>query len=72
MRTHSQIVRDYGVAKLHERLTALGFTVSEHAPKRWIDRDSIPDDYWFALQDEGVASLEELAKGADPRVPVII
>jgi hypothetical protein len=67
MRTHQKIVQDHGAAKLARDLAAAGIEVHQSTPQRWADRNSIPGEYWQALVDLDVASLDELARGADPR-----
>lgn len=67
-RTHSEIVRLFGASNLRRLLIEKGFELpNPTTTQRWADRDSIPDDYWNALAEAGVATLEELAIGADPR-----
>lgn len=61
MRTHSEIVRDYGAARLARRLAELGVDVHASTPQRWADRDSIPGEYWKLLADADIATLDELA-----------
>ena len=35
--------------------------------KKWSAADSIPGPYWQAMQDGGIATLDELATAADRR-----
>lgn len=41
--------------------------VHQSTPQRWVDRDSIPGEYWSTLVAMGVATLEELAEAAATR-----
>lgn len=65
MRTHSAIVRAIGAAALARLLTEQGVEVGTSTPQRWADRNSIPGEYWAALDRLNVASLHELAAAAD-------
>ena len=67
MRKHTQIVREFGAVALGRHLNAKGFELSLTAPQRWAERDSIPGEYWNALAEDGIATLEELALSADRR-----
>lgn len=64
-RSHSQIVRDTGVTALREKLATVGIIVSDPTVRSWGRRNdgegSIPAEYWQALSDLEVATLEELA-----------
>jgi hypothetical protein len=64
MRSHSDIVKEFGASKLYAAL-ADRFELHQTTPQRWADRDSIPGEYWKALSDLNVATLEELAEGAN-------
>jgi hypothetical protein len=44
-----------------------GLDMSQTTPQRWRDRNSIPGEYWSALVDLGVTTLDELASAADKR-----
>ncbi len=66
-RSHAEVLRTFGVANIRPLLEKRGFELSSTAPQRWADRDSIPGEYWKTLQDEGVASYEELAAAAETR-----
>jgi hypothetical protein len=59
MRTHSKIAKEAGAEKL-ESITG----ASIHTCRSWVQRNRIPPEYWQALSDEKIASLEELAAGA--------
>lgn len=67
MRTHQKIVQDHGATRLARELAAQGIEVHPSTPQRWAERNSIPGEYWQALVDLGVSSLDELATAADPR-----
>jgi hypothetical protein len=64
-RTHSQIVSDVGVTPLREKLRERGIDLPDATVRAWPRRDSgagsIPPEYWQALADLGVSTLEELA-----------
>lgn len=64
MRDHSTIVREFGAQALGRALTNQGLEVSATTPQRWADRDSIPGEYWAALDRLGIATLRELAGAA--------
>lgn len=68
MRTHADIVKSFGAAALARWLSDRGLKVHQSTPQRWSDRDSIPAEYWSALAEAGVATLDELAAGAARRV----
>ena len=57
MVTHSQIVKKAGLA----REVAARHGVTIHTVRQWIQRDSIPPDYWQTFARDGHASLEQLA-----------
>ncbi|AYJ85758.1 hypothetical protein D3Y57_06965 [Sphingomonas paeninsulae] len=67
LRSHGEIVREYGAQRLRTLLTEKGFDVSTTTPQRWADRNSIPGDYWNVISNEGIATLEELAFAAEAR-----
>jgi len=68
MRTHAQIVRDYGAQALRSHLIGRGYDLGNASTtQRWADRDSIPGEYWNAIADAGIASLDELATAAAGR-----
>lgn len=62
MRSHSAVIDHKQVAMLAEQLG-----VSVHTVRSWKQRDSIPAEYWAALETRGVATLEELAEAAAKR-----
>lgn len=64
MRTHQQIVREFGASALGRALRERGVKLRDSTPQRWADRDSIPGGYWNVLHELGVASLAELAEAA--------
>jgi hypothetical protein len=67
MKTHQDIVRAYGAAALGRDLNEIGLEIHRTTPQRWADRNSIPGDYWAALETLGVATVQELAASADAR-----
>ena len=68
MRTHAQIVREYGAQALRNLLVGRGCDLGNPSTtQRWADRDSIPGEYWNAIAEAGIASLEELAAAAAER-----
>lgn len=67
MRSHAEIVREFGAAALARHLNGRGFEVKSGTPQRWAERNSIPGEYWNALSEDEIASLEELARAADSR-----
>lgn len=67
MRSHTEIVRTFGAVALARHLNAKGFAVQLSTPQRWADRGSIPGQYWNALAEDEIATLEELARSADSR-----
>lgn len=67
MRTHQQIVQDHGASALARDLASVGVEVSTSTPQRWAERNSIPGEYWGALEGLKVATLRELAAAADAR-----
>lgn len=69
MRTHRDIIRKHGALKLARSLADRGVKVHGSTPQRWADRNSIPGEYWAAISDMGIATLEELAAAADARQP---
>lgn len=64
-RTHSQIVSAIGVGPLRDRLSSVGIDVADATVRSWARRNdgagSIPPEYWRALADLELATLEELA-----------
>lgn len=69
MRTHSEIIREYGATKLVRALQERGIVIHQSTPQRWADRGSIPAEYWTALVDLGASTLEEMSEGAAQRIP---
>lgn len=62
MRTHQKIIKDAGGAtKVAEVLSASGRKVSANTVQGWAREDSISADFWNALADAELATLEELA-----------
>lgn len=64
MRSHSQIVREYGASALHRALKNVGRDIHPSTPQRWADRNSIPGSFWADLVQVGAATLSELAASA--------
>lgn len=64
MRSHSQIVREYGATALRHDLRTRGIEVHASTPQRWADRNSIPGPFWADIVALGAASLDELANAA--------
>lgn len=64
MRTHAEIIKDAGTDALVERA---GLPVSVHTVRSWRQRGGIPGEYWKAISDAGLATLNELAAAADVR-----
>ena len=64
MITHSDIIRRAGVEAVRQ---AVGISVSIHTVRSWIQRGSIPGEYWGAIAGSGLASLTELATAAAAR-----
>jgi len=68
MRSHSKIVIDHGAAsKMVRSLASVGVDVHLSTPQRWVERNSIPAEYWRALVDLKIATLDELADAAARR-----
>lgn len=67
IRTHADIVRAHGASNLYRDLTAKGHDISASTPQRWVERNSIPSEYWATLVELELTTLEELASGADSR-----
>lgn len=67
MRTHTQIVRDYGVSRLAKDLADDHVPVKYASVARWAERNSIPGTYWHPIAALKAATFEELAQGADKR-----
>jgi hypothetical protein len=65
MRTHAEIIEDAGGWRATR--DKLGLPLTDFRVKFWFFRDSIPGDYWKALDDCGMASVEELALAAHRR-----
>ena len=62
MRSHSQIIIDAGgYRKVSEQLHWPGRI---QTIKSWVLRDNIPCEYWRALVDQRIATLDELATWA--------
>ena len=66
MRTHADIVRQFGASALRRELEVKGLRLSATTVQRWADRDSIPAAYWPTLDVLGAATLEELSSAAAP------
>lgn len=68
MRSHKAIIQAHGASKLHRDLAGVGIDLHKSTPQRWAERDSIPGEYWEPIARLGIATLEELAKGAASRL----
>jgi hypothetical protein len=66
MRTHAEIIKQGGTDAIVERA---GLPVSVHTVRSWRQRGAIPGEYWKAISDAGLASLDELASAAAARLP---
>ncbi len=81
MRTHAQIIADAvaaheGVGRLRTALAARGVKVSDPTVRSWErrtqDKGIIPPEYWPTFADLELATLEELAAGAEAtRLPQV-
>lgn len=72
MRSHQQIVQEYGASRLGRALVDVGVDLKPTSPQRWADRNSIPSEYWVPMVSLGVATLDELAHAAadaSPNIP---
>lgn len=72
MATHSDIIeRAGGVTEVRRKLEKAGIVLPDETVRSWPKRaggsGSIPGEYWSALADCGVATLEELALAAERR-----
>ena len=67
MRSHREIIQAHGAAALVRDLARIGIEVHQTTPQRWADRNSVPGEYWGALVDLGLGTLEELAEAAEAR-----
>lgn len=65
MRTHAEIIRDAGGWRAVR--DSLSLPTDDAKVKFWFFRDSIPCEYWKALADLGLTSVEELALAAHRR-----
>lgn len=65
MRTHEEIIADAGGP------AALGRMVDAdpNTAKKWKQNKSIPAAYWADIARRGLATLEELAAGAEAKRP---
>ncbi len=59
MKTHTEVIKPQDAPKLADRLG-----VSVHTVLSWRQRNSIPAEHWKALDEDGVATLGELAEAA--------
>jgi hypothetical protein len=65
MRTHAEIIADAGGWKaLREKL---GLKSDDYKVKFWFFRNSIPAEYWKAVTDLNLTTVEELALAAHRR-----
>lgn len=67
-RSHAEIIRSIGAQNLRKALEAAGLDVpSPSGVQQWVQRDSIPGEYWNAFARAGFATLEELAAYAETK-----
>lgn len=67
-RSHAEIIRSVGAQNMRKTLEAEGLDVpSPSGVQQWVQRDSIPGEYWNALVRAGFATLEELAAYAETK-----
>jgi len=64
MRTHLQIIQDAG----GYQAVAQKVDLPKSQVRFWERRGAIPDRYWKAVADAGLATLEELAEAAAARI----
>jgi len=57
MRSHADIVKAAGPQSVAD-----GCGKSIHTVRSWVQRDSIPSEFWVWFRDKGVAGLDELAE----------
>jgi hypothetical protein len=62
MRSHSDIIRDSDTQAVAELTKA-----SVHTVRSWVQRNSIPSEYWSALIDAGHCTADELIAAAASR-----
>lgn len=55
--------------KLGRALVDAGVDIKPTSPQRWADRNSIPNEYWFAIVELGLTTLDELAASAAASAP---
>ena len=65
MRTHQQIIDDAGGPSTMDRAAG----AKSGTAKQWKRLNSIPAPYWAEIARQGLATLEELAAGAETRRP---
>lgn len=67
-RSHAEIIRSIGAQNLRKALESEGLDVpSPSGVQQWVQRDSIPGEYWNAFARAGFATLEELAAYAETK-----
>jgi len=67
MRSHAEIVKQFGATAMFHALIKRGHVLAAHTPKRWADRDRIPAEWWSDLVAIKAATLTELQASARPR-----
>ena len=67
MRTHREIVKQFGPSKLFHALVAAGRGLASNTPQRWAERDRIPGEWWTDVIAAGAATMEELQATQRPR-----
>lgn len=67
-RSHAEIIRSIGAQSIRKTLESEGLDVpSPSGVQQWVQRDSIPGEYWNAFARAGFATLEELAAHAESK-----
>lgn len=67
-RSHAEIIRSIGAQNIRKALEAAGLDVpSPSGVQQWVQRDSIPGEYWNPFARAGFATLEELAAYAETK-----
>lgn len=75
-RTHEQIIQDAAGLDSRDRpkFTELAVRIGAkpYQPRDWVERKSIPPEWWGVLVDAGWTTLEELQRAAEAkRLPEI-
>ena len=67
MRSHENIVTDFGATRLYRALLDMGREISPSTPQRWADRNRIPAEWWPDLVAIDATTHAELRATARPR-----